>query len=620
MKRARLLFPAIAILALAATAAKDTFHVALPADAKIGHALDRLTFGARPGDVEAVRKLGLKKWIDQQLHPEKIQESAALEVRLQPLDTIIMPQGELISKYPPPQLIRAVAEGRAPMPQDPRTRSMMERMVQRYKARQAGTAPEGAMEAREPRIPLTDVVSKEELRVLRSGGEDEKKQFLASLDESRFEKLAEAAPRGMRGQLLALATPEQRRRLMAANAPQQVIGAQLTEAKLYRAIYSERQLQEVMSDFWYNHFNVFLDKGADRFLVPAYEREAIRPNALGKFRDLLQATAQHPAMLFYLDNWQSVSADFGKRAERMMARRGRLNANGKVPRAPVRGLNENYARELMELQTLGVDGGYTQKDVTEVARCFTGWTIRDPRTDGTFFYDDRRHDKGEKVVLGVTIPAGGGKEDAEKVLDILARHPSTAKFVSRKLAQRFVADEPPAALVERMAKAFRESNGDIPAVLKAMIDSPEFFSQGAHRAKIKTPLEMIASAVRSTGAEVSFAAPLGQQLAQLGQPLYRKQEPTGYSSLAADWVNSAALLSRMNFALALAQNRIPGVKVDTARFGSEADPKAIGRLLTGRDISEQTQAAIQAKMAEQKDVTPALVAGLVMGSPEFQRR
>lgn len=620
MKRARLLFPAIAILALAATAAKDTFHVALPADAKIGHALDRLTFGARPGDVEAVRKLGLKKWIDQQLHPEKIQESAALEARLQPLDAITMPQGELISKYPPPQLIRAVAEGRAPMPQDPRTRSMMERMVQRYKARQAGTAPEGAMETREPRIPLTDVVSKEELRVLRSGGEDEKKQFLASLDESRFEKLAEAAPRGMRGQLLALATPEQRRRLMAANAPQQVIGAQLTEAKLYRAIYSERQLQEVMSDFWYNHFNVFLDKGADRFLVPAYEREAIRPNALGKFRDLLQATAQHPAMLFYLDNWQSVSADFGKRAERMMARRGRLNANGKVPRAPVRGLNENYARELMELHTLGVDGGYTQKDVTEVARCFTGWTIRDPRTDGTFFYDDRRHDKGEKVVLGVTIPAGGGKEDAEKVLDILARHPSTAKFVSRKLAQRFVADEPPAALVERMAKAFRESNGDIPAVLKAMIDSPEFFSQGAHRAKIKTPLEMIASAVRSTGAEVSFAAPLGQQLAQLGQPLYRKQEPTGYSSLAADWVNSAALLSRMNFALALAQNRIPGVKVDTGRFGSEADPKAIGRLLTGRDMSEQTQAAIQAKMAEQKDVTPALVAGLVMGSPEFQRR
>lgn len=620
MKRARLLFPAIAILALAATAAKDTFHVALSADAKIGHALDRLTFGARPGDVEAVRKLGLKKWIDLQLHPEKIQESAALEAKLQPLDTITMPQGELISKYPPPQLIRAVAEGRASMPQDPRTRSMMERMVQRYKARQAGAAPEGPMEAREPRIPLTDVVSKEELRVLRSGGEEEKKQLLASLDESRFERLAEAAPRGMRGQLLALATPEQRRRLMTANAPQQVIGAQLTEAKLYRAIYSERQLQEVMSDFWYNHFNVFLDKGADRFLVPAYEREAIRPHALGKFRDLLQATAQHPAMLFYLDNWQSVSADFGKRAERMMARRGQLNANGKVPKAPVRGLNENYARELMELHTLGVDGGYTQKDVTEIARCFTGWTIRDPRTDGTFFYDDRRHDKGEKVVLGVTIPAGGGKGDAEKVLDILARHPSTAKFVSRKLAQRFVADEPPAALVERMAKSFRESNGEIPTVLKTMIESPEFFSQGAHRAKIKTPLEMIASAVRSTGADVSFAAPLGQQLAQLGQPLYRKQEPTGYSPLAADWVNSAALLSRMNFALALAQNRIPGVKVDTTRFGSEADPKAIGRLLTGRDISDQTRAAIQAKMAEQKDVTPALVAGLVMGSPEFQRR
>ncbi|MBX9600864.1 MAG: DUF1800 domain-containing protein [Bryobacteraceae bacterium] len=620
MTRPRLLVPAIAILALAATAAKDPFQVPLPAEVKIAHGLERLTFGARPGDVEAVRKLGWKRWLDQQLHPEKIQESAALEAKLKPLDAIAMPQAELISRYPPPQMIRAVAEGRAPMPRDPQTKAMMERLVERYKTRQAGAEAEPPMEAREPRIPLTDVVSKEELRVLRNGSDDEKKALLASLDESRFEKLAEAAPRGMRAQLLAHAAPEQRRRLMAVNAPQQVIGAQLTEAKLYRAIYSERQLLEVMSDFWYNHFNVFLDKGADRFLVPAYERDAIRPHALGKFRDLLQATAQHPAMLFYLDNWQSVSADFGKRAERMMARRGQLNANGKVPKAPVRGLNENYARELMELHTLGVDGGYTQKDVTEVARCFTGWTIRDPRTDGTFFYDDRRHDKGEKVVLGVTIPAGGGKEDAEKVLDILARHPSTAKFVARKLAQRFVADQPPPALVERMAKTFRESDGDIPAVLKAMIDSPEFFSQGAHRAKIKTPLEMIASAVRSTGAEVSFAAPLGQQLAQLGQPLYRKQEPTGYSSLAADWVNSAALLSRMNFALALAQNRIPGVKVDPSRFGSEADPKAIGRLLTGRDISEQTQAAIQAKMAEQKDVTPALVAGLVMGSPEFQRR
>ena len=310
---------------------------------------------------------------------------------------------------------------------------------------------------------------------------------------------------------------------MLLTAPQQLVAFDLSEGKLYRAILSNRQLEEQLVDFWYNHFNVFLDKGADRYLVPTYEREAIRPHVLGKFRDLLEATAKSPAMLFFLDNWESVGATAPQRG----------NA-----KRPVRGLNENYARELMELHTLGVDGGYTQKDVTEVARCFTGWTIRQPRQGGDFLYNDRVHDKGAKVVLGVTIPAGGGKEDAEKVLDILARHPATARFISQKLAQRFVADDPPQKLIDKMAKTFRDKNGDIREVMKTMLTSDEFFSRAAYRAKVKTPFEMIVSAVRATGAQVDFAFPLANQIAQLGEPLYRKLEPTGYSDANSEWVRT----------------------------------------------------------------------------------
>jgi uncharacterized protein (DUF1800 family) len=334
--------------------------------------------------------------------------------------------------------------------------------------------------------------------------------------------------------------------------PQQVIARDLAEGKMLRAIYGNRQLEEVLVDFWYNHFNIFLDKGADRYLVTEYEREAIRPRVLGKFRDLLEATAKSPAMLFYLDNWQSVGQD------------------ARAPRRG-RGLNENYGRELLELHTLGVDGGYTQKDVTEVARCFTGWTIDQPQRGGSFVFTRRMHDAGEKVVLGVTIPAGGGIEDGQKVLDIVSRHPSTARFVSRKLAQRFVADNPPENLVERMAKTFTKSDGDLRAVMKTMLDSKEFWSEGAFRSKMKSPLETVASAVRAVNGDVDYAFALANQVAQLGQPLYRKQEPTGYSNSSQEWLNSAGLLARMNFALQLANGRVPGVKVaaaDAAVLGS----------------------------------------------------
>jgi uncharacterized protein (DUF1800 family) len=363
-------------------------------------------------------------------------------------------------------------------------------------------------------------------------------------------------------------------------------------------------LAEVLDDFWFNHFNVYIDKGADKYLVTAYEREAIRPHVLGKFRDLLQATAQNPAMLWYLDNWQSVGPDSqaGKRARAVAKRQ--------------RGLNENYARELLELHTLGVDGGYTQKDIIEVARCFTGWTIKEPYKGAGFEFNPRVHDTGEKQVLGITIAAGGGIDDGMKVLDILLHHPSTAHFISRKLAQRFVADNPPDSLVDKMAATFHKSSGDIEAVMKTMLASKEFWSQGAYRNKVKSPLEMIASAVRTTGADVTFASGLETKLAELGQPLYRKQEPTGYSNSSEDWVNSAALLGRMNFALALTQNKLPGIKVDPKRF--EGNPEEVAKSLLFADASAQTRDAMRKGLAENKE--PSVIAGLILGSPEFQRR
>jgi uncharacterized protein (DUF1800 family) len=421
-----------------------------------------------------------------------------------------------------------------------------------------------------------------------------------------------AMPPPLRNQVMAAASPQLRHKLMQMNQPQQVVFSDLAEGKLYRAVYSNRQLEEVLADFWFNHFNVYLDKGSDRFMVPTYERVAIRPHVLGKFRDLLEATASSPAMLFYLDNWQSVANGAGARGPR-----------GPAANRPRRGLNENYARELMELHTLGVDGGYTQKDIQEVARCFTGWTIRNPQQGGEFQYNDRVHDKGEKTVLGVKISAGGGKGDAEKVLDILAKHPSTAKFISKKLAQRFVADEPPPALIERMAKTFTDTDGDIREVMRTMLNSKEFFSEGAFRAKVKTPFEMIASALRATDAQVDYALPLAQQIGTLGEPLYRKVEPTGYSSANAEWVSSASLLGRMNFAIQLTQNKVPGVKVDEAKWPD--DPAKAARLVLFADATPQTKEVIVKALADQKakdpkSGSPALLAGLVLGSPDFQKR
>jgi uncharacterized protein (DUF1800 family) len=580
------------------------FQQKLSKDQQILHALDRLTFGPKPGDVEAVKKMGLKKWLDLQLHPERIRENPELAARLEPLESLRMTQAETVSSYPTPQLIRAVAQGRQPLPDDPVLRVAVERLARRFKVKKDGTEADPM----EPAAKLDELLSRDQIQTLRNGTVDQKRSLLASLPEERIDDIVIALPPPMRNQLMAAASPVMRRRLLLANAPQAVVAYDLSEGKLYRAILSNRQLEEELADFWYNHFNVFLDKGADRFLVPTYERDVIRPHVLGRFRDLLEATATSPAMLFYLDNWESVAPETIRRP---------------LGNRPTRGLNENYARELMELHTLGVEGGYTQKDVTEVARCFTGWTIRNPQQGGSFVYNDRVHDKGEKVVLGVTIPAGGGKEDGEKVLDILARHPSTARFISKQLAQRFVADDPPPALIDRMAKAFTESDGDIREVMKTMFASKEFFSAGAYHAKVKTPLEVIVSAIRATGAQVDYAMPLVNQIAQLGEPLYRKIEPTGYPSANAEWVSSASLLGRMNFGLSLAQNKVAGVKVDSKKFAD--DPSRVARQVLFTDASAQTREAIVKALANERDKNPkaqapALLAGLVIGSPDFQKR
>jgi uncharacterized protein (DUF1800 family) len=602
----KLLFPLLLIPALVVGAKESKlFDKKLPNDKKILHALNRLSFGPRPGDVEAVRKMGLKKWVDLQLNAAQIPENPDLLAKLKPLDTLQMTTQEMNEHYPTQQMLVAAARGMGAnfLPKDPVLRARTERLAEMYKRRINGdTGPAKGTKS------LDDILDPDQAKTLRSGTEAERVKLLMDMPEDKLTGVIAALPPAARRPLFTTPALGLQRKLMVSAAPQNIPAFDLSEGKLLRAVYSNRQLEEVLVDFWYNHFNVFIEKGNDRFLVTSYERDSIRPHVLGKFKDMLLATAQDPAMLFYLDNWQSVAA---KTPEEL----ARLGARARF----ARGLNENYARELLELHTLGVDGGYTQKDIIAVARCFTGWTIKNPFQGGvgTFDFNDRTHDKAEKVVLGVTIPAGGGKEDGLKVLDILVHHPSTAHFISKKLAQRFVADDPPTALIDRMAKTFREKDGDIREVMKTMLASKEFWSQGAWHAKMKSPLEMIASAIRATGADVQSASMLAQQLQQLGEPLYRKVEPTGYSSANAEWTNSAALLARMNFGLALAQNKAPGLKVDTARFEKLSTPESIAKAILFTASTPETQAAIS---AISKDKEPAKIAGLVIGGPEFQRR
>jgi uncharacterized protein (DUF1800 family) len=618
-----------------AVARKKPYAPAGDDRARAIQALSRLTFGPRPRDVDRVLAIGVDRWIDQQLHPGSIDDHA-LDARMAPFRTLRMSTAELAESFPAPAVIRQIADGKLAMPSDPEKRAVYEAQLVRYREKQEKKAADPGQTA--PAPP--------------SGFEDKKAEMLAAAPDQRMQTLMTMAPwdrseflMALKGdgreQFLAGMSPEQRENVMAMNNPQQVVTDELVQARLLRDTYSERQLQEVMADFWMNHFNIFINKAADRYELTSYERDVIRPRALGKFEDLLVATAKSPAMQFYLDNWLSVgpNSDFANGIRRVPGQ----NHPGNVPRPqsgakrPAAGLNENYGRELMELHTLGVNGGYTQKDVTEVAKVFTGWTLKQPREGGGFNFDERKHEPGTKTVLGHKIKENGDKEGYE-VLHLLARSPATAKFISNKLAMRFVSDNPPPQLVARMAKTFLKRDGDIREVLETMLQSPEFWSPDAYRAKVKTPLEFVVSSLRATGAEVSDAMPLANQLRNLGMPLYGDQPPTGYSMKAEAWVSSSALLGRMNFAMRLAAGRIRGVAVapmPTPASGEVLAPdQALASLentLLDGDVSKQTHETIAAqlndlKISQRRLDDPArppdvsVIEGLLLGSPEFQKR
>jgi uncharacterized protein (DUF1800 family) len=516
------------------------------------HALNRLGFGPRPGQVEQIEKTGLENWIQAQLHPENIGDPVA-DARLAQFPALGLSAAGLLAEYPP----QDVAAKRLGMKVDEYQKHLQDLAKQ-----------PGGMNS----LPFKD---------------------------------------------------------------QNEIVNESMEAKIVRAVYSERQLAEQLDDFWFNHFNIFVYKDVDRWYLIPYERDAIRPHVLGKFHDLLEATAKSPAMMYYLDN--SSSAD-PHAFDRLKLHPVHPRPEEKLP--PLggkRGLNENYGRELMELHTLGVDGGYKQEDVIEVARAFTGWTIESPRENPAFYFDARIHDPGPKRVLGKNIK-GGGIKDGEQVLDVLVKDRHTALHISQQLAERFVSDDPPPALVARMAKTFEKSKGDIRTVMTTMIYSPEFWSRTAFRAKVKTPFELVASTARALGADVDQPMQLVQWVTRIGEPLYQCLTPNGYSDKAAAWVSTGALLNRVNFAVALTGNKVRGAQVDiNSLVGTDlgvnsklALERIEAEFLAGQ-VSASTRATLEQEMSEPRilgaklddpvtQVNVGLITGLVLGSPEFQKR
>lgn len=621
----------------------------LTADEAILHALNRLAYGPRPGDIERIKQIGLAKWIDQQLNPNSINDST-VEARLDIYPTLRMHTQQLLAEYP-----------------NPKQAAKQELKAQNQNANQQPGAPAAEVIARDtqsksaPQDPVQQTTQGADAGIAAMAQEmDAAPTAPKSADSSGSNMSASAGdlpspmklnpptrgasqrdPLGVDPNAVPRAISDDSKR------PQRVV-EELAMAKTLRAIYSERQLQQVMDDFWFNHFNVFAGKGEVKWYLTSYERDVIQPHAFGKFKDLVTATAQSPAMLFYLDNFLSADPNAAQRlaAQRAMRQQMRRGPYGYPPRAPQqgqnkkpqqRGLNENYGRELMELHTLGVDGGYTQKDVTEVARAFTGWTIEKPREYPQFKFDDRLHDPDPKIVLGKKIHAGGLK-DGEEVIALLSKNPNTARFISTKLARRFVSDTPPTALVDRMAKSFEKSDGDIREVLRTMIYSPEFWSRNAVRAKVKTPFELVVSSVRALGTDVDTPMPLVGWVGRIGEPLYQCQPPTGYSDKSETWVNTGSLLNRLNFSLALAGNKVRGSRSDVnALLGTESsgDPKsALDRavqVFLGGQVAPNTvdtlqkqlenPQVLQAKLDDPvKQVDLGVVTGLVLGAPEFQRR
>ena len=648
------------------------------------HALDRLTFGPRPGDAQTVAAMGVDKWIDLQLHPDKI-DNRSMQQRLAQFRTLQMTSREMVMEFPPNPILKAAMDGKVPMPTDPYghaiyaagiARIRQHESVKQNVATTSMMTPSASATLTSASKGQTAPLSPATMQPRQDSGDDHplidglilldpdaRVRRILGLPPSEQAVLLKGLPGPKKKALLTGLSPQQRETVIALDNPQGLVNYEVQSAKLLRAVYSDRQLEEVLTDFWFNHFNVFIGKGADRYLVTAYERDVIRPHVLGKFKNLLVATAQSPAMLFYLDNWQSE----GPNSEAARGRPQQAAAHAKppfgprpvaaypVPRPPQTrppqtpanqkrrsGLNENYARELMELHTLGVNGGYTQQDVTEVARVFTGWTLQEPRDGGGFVFKPKLHEPGTKTVLGHRIKERGEKEGLQ-VLELLAHNPSTAHYISVKLAKRFVSDDPPPSLVEQMAKTFLKTDGDLREVMRTMLRSREFWAPEAYRCKVKTPFEYVVSAIRATETDVADTQALLNTLNTMGMGLYGMQPPTGYSTNAAVWVNSAALLDRMNFALSLVNNKIAGAHFDASKLlflASSPDPATqsvdpyedqvrLEQILLSGDISLQTHQTIEQEIASAR--TSAAQDGkhlpnvnttvaLLLGSPEFQRR
>jgi len=662
-------------------------------DQRIIHALNRFTFGPRPGDLEAVRAMGLEKWFDQQLHPASIDQTD-LNARLAQFPAMRWTAAQLLYYLPGNAVIRQATNGRVNVPADPVMHAIYENQIARITEKKANKAEKGqaaqpqanmAMSATSPAMnqnqdmadsgnsmaasaanqiagsqndmgagapaPSMPQFSPAAIENIVELNPQQRIARLAQMDPDLFESFIKSLKPIQRQALEANLSPGQKQTIGALENPERLVAEELIAARLTHDIYSNAQLQEVMTDFWLNHFNVYLRKNEQMpYLLVSYERDTIRPRALGKFEDLLEAVAHSPAMLVYLDNAQSIGPDSiaAQRAEQAKARG--LDAQKKVRE----GLNENYARELMELHTVGVNGGYTQTDVVQAARVLTGWTVDRPLNEAEFTFNPNRHEPGTKKVMDLKFKDSGEKEGRE-LLHMLAMRPATAQFISRKLAIRFVADDPPQSLVDRMAKTYLSSDGDVTAVLKTLFHSPEFWSTSTYRAKVKTPLEFVISAARASNANTDNLRPIENNLRQMGMPTYGAIPPTGYKWDAADWVSTGALVDRMNFALNLAAGRLPGITMGWSPFpgqnaqtgevsndpSPEAEETRLESLLIPGGVSDTTRAAALQQFAAQSAqnaATPVsapmrpnrtpnfleredqVLAGLLIGSPEFQRR
>ena len=688
--------------------------------------LDRFTFGPRPGDVDRVLAMGADKWFEQQLNPDAIKDPA-LDKRLADFPTLNMTPEQALAVFPDRGTIQQVADGKKPMPADPLLAAMYEVQVAKLRKEAAARKPDANGNLPPEPSDAEKAADKQEgqITAARIAGELyalPKNQRMAALIQMPVDdRVAFTGNVGgdQKNLLMADFTPKERELFLGMAAgvgAQYQIGQELAQAKMVRAILSERQLQEVMTDFWFNHFNIYIAKDSDQWYTTAYERDAIRRNALGKFGDLLLATAQSPAMMVYLDNWLSVGPD--------------SQANGVNPANPRskpgnKGLNENYGREIMELHTVGVNGGYTQADVTNLSAILTGWTVNQPNLAGPFQFDPKKHEPGTKLWLGHTIgtgqafvpqggsaintelaaraaasandnamgmgdmamggsgaeqkavalassPGNGGMIEGVKALDLLAHSPQTAHFISWKIAQRFVADDPPPALVDRMAKTFLTSDGDIKAVLRTLVASPEFNSRKYFRNKVKTPMEFLASAYRTTLTDPSNPGALVNTIKNMGMPLYYALAPTGYYITADKWMNTGALVDRLNFAYQLTNGKFANQKFDAPKVvalglmseqtqpaqvagagparpahsgfteatlteaappvrpatpsGTEIALKVLESTLIGQGVSSQSDDLIhkQIVQASEQNTSPGemlnLLTALVMGAPEFQMR